>query len=389
MRQLTYVKKRTLEWWDVPEPRLQAPTDVIVRPLAAARCDGDKVFLFHRVTELLQVGLGLHYVDPIARDIFGAAPFRGPFALGHECVAEVVTCGEDVRGFAVGDLVVVPWAVSCGGCPHCKLGLTSRCSCAGETYQSGYGFGKALGDWGGMVSDRLRVPHAEHMLVAVPAGLDPMAIASASDNIPDGWRAVAPHLDRRPGASVLVVGGSAASVGLYAAGIAVAKAAGRVDYVDYDRQRLEIAAALGANPIELPGKNAASWFRRQAPHRCGEYPITVDASSTLEGLRFAIRSLAPGGTCTGVGYYFKKDAGLPLMQMYANSSTLHIGISHPRAHLPEILQLIASKRFRPELVTSLQANWDDAHHAFLERTAKVVVGRAAAYSTEPSAKRTT
>jgi hypothetical protein len=40
-------------------------------------------------------------------------------------------------------------------------------------------------------------------------------------------------------------------------------------------------------------------------------------------------------------------------------------------------------------VTSLQANWDDAHHAFLERTAKVVVGRAAAYSTEPSAKRTT
>ncbi|MEO6758591.1 MAG: alcohol dehydrogenase catalytic domain-containing protein [Saprospiraceae bacterium] len=380
MRQLTYVKRGTLQWWDAAEPVLQKPTDAIVRPLAAARCDGDKVFLFHNVTELLRFGMAVHYVDPIARDIFGSKPFEGPFAIGHECVAEVVACGEDVKGFTPGDVVVVPWSISCGNCANCQAQITSRCLRAGDTFQSGYGLGKACGEWGGMVSDRLRVPYAQNMLVAVPAGVDPVSIASASDNIPDGWRTVAPHLDRYPGAPVLVVGGSAASVGVYAAGIAVAKGSEQVDYLDYDRQRLEIAASLGAKPQEIPRANTAAWLRRNAPRRGGKYPITVDASSTLDGLRFAIRSLAPGGICTGVGYYFKKDAGLPLMQMYANCSTLHIGISNPRATLPEVLALIGSKSFRPELVTSVRADWDDADEAFLERTAKVVVSRAAMFS---------
>ena len=69
------------------------------------------------------------------------------------------------------------------------------------------------------MSDLLRVPHADAMLVAVPAGLDPVQIASASDNIPDAFRTVAPHLRAKPDASVLVVGGSARSIGLYAAAI--------------------------------------------------------------------------------------------------------------------------------------------------------------------------
>ena len=47
MRQLTYIKKNTLEWWDVDEPTLESPDDVVARPIAAARCDGDKLFLFH------------------------------------------------------------------------------------------------------------------------------------------------------------------------------------------------------------------------------------------------------------------------------------------------------------------------------------------------------
>ena len=52
MQQLTYTgkRKRQLEWRDVAEPVLHRPTDALVRPLAAARCDGDRLFLSHSVT---------------------------------------------------------------------------------------------------------------------------------------------------------------------------------------------------------------------------------------------------------------------------------------------------------------------------------------------------
>jgi alcohol dehydrogenase len=375
MKQLTYIKKNVLEWREAKDPVLQLPSDVIARPFAAARCDGDKVFLFNNITKPIQVGMALHYLDPVTADVFGKNPFKAPFAIGHECIAEVVSCGDEVKNFKPGDKVIVPWAISCGACFLCKSGLTSKCSEAGDTYMSAYGFGEGTGRWGGMVSDRIRVPFADSMLVPVPDGVDPLSLASASDNIPDGWRTVAPFLKERPDAPVLIAGGAAESIGLYAAAIAVALGSPKVDYVDYLAARLEIAEALGANPIQIPKKQRASWYKKNAPRRNGGYPITVDASANREGLAFAIRSLAPGGICTSVGYYFQKGTPIPLMQMYANSSTLHTGISNPRADLPDVLELIKSKKFRPEKITTILAHWDDAAEAYLERTTKVVVHR--------------
>lgn len=98
-----------------------------------------------------------------------------------------------------------------------------------------------------MVSDLIRVPHAGHMLVRLPDGLDPLRVAAASDNLSDAWRAVVPQLRARPGASVLVVGGAAQSIGLYAAGLAVAHGARAVDYLDRSRTRVHIAESLGAH----------------------------------------------------------------------------------------------------------------------------------------------
>src|SRR6185369_4083766 len=304
-----------------------------------------------------------------------AKPFKAPFAIGHECIAEILSCGDEVKHVKVGDKVIVPWAISCGSCSHCLSGLTTKCLGAGETFISGFGFGESIGPWGGMVTDKFRVPFADNLLVKIPSGVDPISLASASDNIPDGWRTVAPYLKEKPGAPVLVVGGAAESIGLYAAGIAVALGSTKVDYIDYVPARLEIAKSLGANPIEMPEKNRGKWFRNNAPKISGIYPITVDASMNQDGIRFAIRSLAPGGICTSVGFYFQKGTSIPLIQMYANDSTFHTGISHPRAALPDVLDLIQSKKFQPEKITTLTANWEDAAEAFLERTTKVVVHR--------------
>jgi threonine dehydrogenase-like Zn-dependent dehydrogenase len=381
MKQLTYIKKNTLEWWDAKEPILQFASDVIVRPLAAARCDGDKPFLFYGITPVMRAGIALHYFDPIIKNMFGKHPFEGPFAIGHECVAEILACGDQVGNFKVGDKVIVPWAISCGSCSHCLSGLTSKCLEAGQTLFSGFGFGEPMGPWGGMITDKFRVPFADNMLVKVPNGLDPVSLASASDNIPDGWRAVAPYLKKKPGVPVLIVGGPVESIGLYAAGIAVALGSSKVDYLDYKPERLAIAKSLGANVIEIPKKSRGKWYRDNAPAIGGRYPITVDASMNKDGLLFGIRSLAPGGICTTVGYYFKKGTSIPLMQMYANDSTLHTGVSHARASLPDVLDLIETRKFLPEKVTTLLAHWDDAAEAYLERTVKVVVHRPSIFAT--------
>ena len=378
MRQLTFIRKGRVEWQEVPELRLTGPLQAIVHPFVAARCDGDCLPLFRSITNLMNAGIALHLLDPLVTNALGPKPFQGPFAFGHECIAKVLAVGDEVRTVSVGDQVIVPWAISCGQCFPCQNGLTAKCTRSGNTMFSAYGFGSAMGSWGGAVSDQLLVPFADAMLLQVPMGLEPISIASASDNIPDGYRTVAPHLRRWPGAPVLIVGGAARSIGLYAAGVAVAMGSSQVDYVDHDRKRLEIAESLGANPVQVP--KATAWLAKNVPAREGRYLISVDATASDDGIRFALRSLAPGGCCTGVGYYFFKSAKLPLAQMYLNTTTLHLGVSNPRSDLPDLLALIASRRFQPEKVTTMVASWDDAPQAFLEDTTKVVVQRSSAKS---------
>jgi threonine dehydrogenase-like Zn-dependent dehydrogenase len=373
VRELTYLGKSQVEWRSVKEPRLQGPQEALVRPVIAARCDADNLPIFNSVTRAMTAGVGVHYLDPITTDLLGPHPYRKPFAIGHECIAEVMECGESVHQFLKGQLVIVPWAISCGGCRNCCSGLTSRCTAAGDTLMSAYGFGDSMGPWGGVISDLVRVPFADAMLVPVPTTIDPLKLASASDNMPDAWRTVGPPLAKQPGAPVLVVGGGARSIGLYAAGMAVALGASRVDYVDYNFERLRIAESLGANAIET--RRGSGWFSRHAPRTHGEFGIAVDASSTAAGLRYALRSLSPGGVCTAVGFYFASRTGLPLMQMYANSTTLHVGVSHVRSDLPKMLALVERGEFDPLKVATLVADWDDAPEAFTTRTTKVIVRR--------------
>lgn len=212
MQQLTYTSPQTLEWRESPAPKLRSDGAALVRPLAVATCDLDALI------------------------IEGASPFPPPFALGHECVAEVLELGEEVRSFTPGQRVSVPFQISCGECSLCRRGLTSNC--ATVPFMSTYGFGPAVEQWGGFLSDLVCVPYAEQMLVPVPDGLASTAVASASDNISDGWRTVAPALAAEPGAPVLVVGGAGAgSIGLYAAGLAVALGSESVLYVDRDERR--------------------------------------------------------------------------------------------------------------------------------------------------------
>lgn len=336
MRELNFVEPGKLEWREAEEPRLQGNGEAIVRPLAVATCDLDTMVIAGRV------------------------PYEGPFAFGHECVAEVVDVGDGVGTVAPGRVVSVPFQISCGGCHACLEGHTGNCTETPRMAMYGLPLG---GTWGGFLSDLVRVPYADAMLVAVPEGVEPVAAASVSDNVVDAWRTVGPQLARHPGAPVLICAGSG-SIDLYAAAIAVALGSERVDFAGGRSDAPGLASSLGANLIE-------GYF----PERLGPYPITVDASASHEGLACALRSTAPDGICTSVGIYFEPETPVPLLEMYTKGITFQTGRVHARPAIPEVLDLIAAGRLDPGPVTRRAIAWDDAAEALAEHLEKLVISR--------------
>jgi alcohol dehydrogenase len=193
------------------------------------------------------------------------------------------------------------------------------------------------------------------MLVPLPSGLAPAALASATDNISDAWRAVGPALAEEPGADVLVVGGaSSGSIGLYAVALARALGAPSVVYVDGDERRRQTAQTLGADVLADP------------PKRLGPFPITVDSSADPDGLRLALRSTAPDGTCTSTAIYFGEQPSLPLLEMYTKGITFRTGRVHAREAIPHVLELAAAGSLEPERITTRVMPWADAADALSE-----------------------
>ena len=339
MRQLTCIGKNELEWREVPEPMLQSDDQAIVRPLAVARCE----------------------IDPFLTS--GLFPVTKPFAVGHESVSEIVSLGDGVTGLEVGQRVVVAFQLSCGCCRSCRAGHSANC----DEYPvlSDYGMQPLSGiEYGGMLSDTLLVPHASAMLCPLPDGIDPRSVASVSDNVLDGYRTVAPHLERRPGAEVLVVCHGSRSIALYAVQAALALGASKVDFACDDSDARELAAKLGAHPLET------DFGRRER-----RYPIVADCGVRPEGLRYAIESTEPEGVCHSATYLPVSEVGLPLGRLYTLGIRFHIGRAHSVSLLPEVMPLIAERRLRPEGVTTRIVGWDDAPNAWLEDSIKLVVAR--------------
>jgi threonine dehydrogenase-like Zn-dependent dehydrogenase len=340
MRQLTCIGPQRIEWREVPAPRLGGDGEALVRPLAVARCD----------------------IDPFL--VSGFLPAKGPFALGHEAVVEVAALGDGVRGLAVGDRAVVAFQLSCGACASCGAGHSA--SCDAYPVLSDYGMQPLSGiEYGGMLSDLVRVPHAEAMLRKVPAGFAPADLASVSDNVLDGYRSVARHLAAAPGARVLFVcHGKTRSIALYGVQAAIALGASAVDFASDDRDALSLAEKLGARPIET------DFGRRQ-----GRYPIVVDCGITTAGLHFALGSTEPEGTLQSVSFYAGATTPVPLGKLYTLGIRFFAGRAHAVSLLPEVMPLIAAGRLRPAEVTTQVVGWEDAPRAYLEDSIKLVVAR--------------
>jgi alcohol dehydrogenase len=332
MQSLIVSHRGRVSWQDTAIPPLPGPAGAVVSPVAMATCDLDR---------------------PLA---LGSAPFPLPLHLGHECVAEVLTVGESVARVAPGDRVVVPFQISCGECAACRESLTGNCRTVPPI--SMYGFGVAGGAWGGAFSEQLAVPYADAMLVPLPAGVDPAAVASAGDTLSDAYRHIAPNLDlvrhHPDGPRIIILGAIdqrsqfSGSVPLYAGQIAQALIPEASTVIFDARPWLrEHAVRLGVEaypPKKLRGLTA---------------PLVIDCSAHPRGLALALRSTSTDGLCSCAGSLHARSA-IPSALMFGRNATLSVARSHVRTAIAAVLELVVAGSIHPEAVTTTVAAFPDA-----------------------------
>ena len=325
-------------WLEIPEPVIETTDDAIVRPLAVAACDLDRVILSER------------------------SPFPGSFALGHEFVGRVTAVGEKVTRLAVGDAVLASFQPSCGTCDPCGRAITSVCGSVPNGTM--YGIGATGGDWGGALADAIRVPWADFNLLKLEDGDNLRAVASASDNLADGLRTVLEPLSRRPNARVLVAGSG--SIALYAVLCATHLGASDVTVASPDKFVLQTAEALGALCLHVH-----DW-----PKRFADHDITVDCTNTVAGLDAVLRSTAPYGECTSASIYFQGAIPVPMFHLNMRGISFHTGRVNSAGAMRSVMQQVRNG-LDPEKINPAYVEWGDAvaELATQPRSRKVIVHR--------------
>ena len=296
---------------EAPEPALDSDRAALVRPLAVATCDLDAMIVAGRV------------------------PFPAPFPIGHECVAEVLEVGDGVDAPRP-----ARWSASRSRSP------AGSARAAGEgapptarevPFMATYGFGPAVERWGGFLSDvvarPLRRPHAR----AAARGRRAGGVASASDNIADAWRAVAPALEREPGAPVLVVGGAArARSGSMPPRSRSRSAPSTVVYVDADEGR----RARGRRARRRDDRGDAQSGSGRSRSRSTPAPTPTDSRSRCARRR-------PTASARACAIYFGEQPSLPLLEMYTKGITFVTGRANAREAMPHVLALAAAGSAAP------------------------------------------
>jgi glutathione-independent formaldehyde dehydrogenase len=225
MRALIYQGPREVAVTDVPDARIERPTDVLVRVTSTNICGSD-----------------LHMYE-------GRTSVEPGKVLGHENLGEVIEVGAAVDRVKVGDLVCLPFNIACGFCKNCERGYTGFCRTVNPGFAGGaYGYAD-MGPYNGGQAELLRVPYGDFNCLRLP----PDARDKQNDYVmladiwPTGYHATE-LAQVQPGDSVAVYG--AGPVGLMAAYSATLKGASKVLVVDRQPDRLALAEKIGAVPID-------------------------------------------------------------------------------------------------------------------------------------------
>jgi threonine dehydrogenase-like Zn-dependent dehydrogenase len=227
MKAVVYRGPRQVAVEDVPDPKIERPTDAIVKITSTNICGSD-----------------LHMYE-------GRTDFEQGRIFGHENLGVVQEVGPAVERLKPGDWVALPFNISCGHCKNCERGLTAYCLKANQPGMAGGAFGFAdMGPWPGGQAEYLRVPWADFMALKLPPDAEEKQAdyVMCADIFPTGWHATE-LAGMKPGDAVVIYG--AGPVGLMAAHSAMIKGACMVMVVDCHADRLKLAASIGAIPIDF------------------------------------------------------------------------------------------------------------------------------------------
>jgi D-arabinose 1-dehydrogenase-like Zn-dependent alcohol dehydrogenase len=280
----------------------------------------------------------------------GHDPVPLPHVPGHELAGTVHTVGPEVRRWAVGDRVTVPFVCGCGTCPSCESGDTHVCP---RQTQPGF-------TGPGSFAEQVAVHAADTNLVGLPDSLDMVTAASLGCRLATAYRAVTTHgrLERGQWLAVHGCGG----VGLSAVLVGVALGA-RVVAVDVSPEALARAVELGAAATVLDARPADA-VRELAE---GGAHVSVDAVGSPETAIASVRSLRRRGRHVQVGLLLGDQATppLPMDLVVAHELSVHGSHGMPAHQYAELLDLVAGGRLDPSLLVGRVIGLDEAPAALV------------------------
>jgi threonine dehydrogenase-like Zn-dependent dehydrogenase len=352
MKAVTWQGKRDVRVETVPDPRIEEPTDAIVRVTSSGICGSD--------LHLYEV-LGA-FIDP--GDV-----------LGHEPMGIVEEVGREVTGIAPGDRVVIPFNISCGHCFMCDHGLQSQCETT-QVHEHGtgaalFGYTKLYGQVPGGQAELLRVPQAHYGPIKVPEGPPDDRFVYLSDVLPTAWQAVE-YADVPDGGTLAVLG--LGPIGEMACRIAQQRGVEHVIGVDLVPERIARANAHGVETVDLEAEDDLAARLRELTGGRGPDSV-IDAvgmeahgapigklAQTLAGylpdaiaqklietagidrlsvLHAAIEIVRRGGTISLSGVYGGAVDPLPMLQLFDKQVTLRMGQANVRRWIDDLLPLVS------------------------------------------------
>lgn len=318
---------------DRPVPKLQYPTDAILKVKYSALCGSD-----------------LHYYR-------GHLKCPSDFVCGHEFVGTIVERGVAVVDFAVGDDVVVPFYTACQECFYCKRGQASRCS-KGELF----GNSVPANAIDGGQAEYVRVPLANSSLVITPKNIPEEMLVLMADIFPTGYFGASRFLkgmapSDQQSATVVAVG--CGPVGICAI-ISALRWCKTVYAVDSIPDRLAAAEKLGAKPILL-SDGPVEKVKAATDGRGAD--VVIEAVGHTDALQLAVELIRPFGQISSIGVHTQT---LPLsgLQLYGKNVTLALGRCPVRSIFEEALEVLVHEQEKVKPLLGLMVSLEEAPKAF-------------------------
>ncbi|WP_197321576.1 glutathione-independent formaldehyde dehydrogenase [Saccharomonospora sp. NB11] len=358
MKAVVYRGPNEVQVEEVEDPRIEQPTDVVIRVTSTAICGSD-----------------LHMYE-------GRTMAEPGIVFGHENMGVVEEVGSGVASVKKGDRVVLPFNIACGFCRNCLDGKTGFCLTVNPGFAGGaYGY-VGMGPYLGGQAEYLRVPFADFNCLQLPRGEEHEDdFALLADIFPTGYHATQ-LAGVSPGDTVAVYG--AGPVGLMAAYSAILRGAAKVFVVDRVANRLRVAEEIGAIPIDFTKGSAPEQIVDQTDGGVDRGIDAVGYQATVpEGeeqpavvLNDLIDTVRPTGSLGVVGLYLPKDPGGPtddarngrllinIGRFFEKGLRMGSGQANVKAYNRQLRDLIIEGRAEPSFVVSQRRPLSEAADAY-------------------------